>query len=772
MIIRLRRRPDGLAPRSPRPDPLAMPSPARGRYLLLVIVMVLAGAFVGQNLHDQIWGKSWQLTMERCTKEEIWAQAGTGLAGDDKSIVDRAETITGDYRRQVDCAASAERRRMVANLGGASAVLILGVALMLLLPHRLLRRAGPLRTPPASWAARVETEARAMGLRRAPEVVFGSLRSREPFTVDRPGRARIVLPPGIVTLPSEQADAVIRHELAHVRAGDVTLVWLTRGVWWALPPILLIPPAVTFWPFLRTLAVAVFTGGDTMTAKLGLVGSVSLGMARHPIVADYGPRAVLLLALSAAVALAVLRSREHEADMRAAQGPAGGPLADLLRGRPETHHSWWRRLRAIHPVPSRRLAALERPVEALGSPAIDAFVVAMLATVVARDLSSMAPYGFGESLGMTVDEKRAAGLIAGSVLALGWGTALWRTTAAARIESEAVRTRRVTLAICGGALLGQMVSIRNTAAITQALFWTSNALMFLILPVVLAGAGACSIVFARRWALLDHAGRLTRQGYAAAMVVNVMVFVGGFWVGTDIATFMSIREQFSARQPDSGAWVRAYVATGVFSNQEVLNTVVLAAMALVGWWWITRSRELSPSPPVEGDAAHASSSWLYAGFIASMSCAAAVAASAVRWMAGSPVEKGVQFYTFQFHVLVPVCAGVACLSVLLILEGKAGLVPGIAAATVATASSAATVWFHRLATWSHPLRAMHVLGADALSMTLVVVLTLAPLAAFLPSRTPSHRPSVRWAAVAATALLTATLGITLLNSGTLLLVGG
>ncbi|GGK85246.1 hypothetical protein Sme01_29930 [Sphaerisporangium melleum] len=745
-------------PLPPAPDPLALPSPARGRYLMLVIVMLLAGAYAGQQVHHQMWAETWMTTMDRCLRGDIEGAAPGRGSPDPADIVRHGETVKRNYQRILDCTGPVERRRALSALGGAVAVLVLGAILMVLLPYRLLLRAGPLRAAPPSWTARVRAAATDMGLRRAPRVVFGSLRLREPFTAGPPGRAKIVLPPGIVALPPAQADAVIRHELAHVRAGDVSLVWLTRGVWLALPPVLLVPLTVVYGPILRGFAGRLLTGDDTVSAKLGSIGDLTLRMLPQSLISDYITRAALLLAVAAMVSLAVLRSREHEADLRAVQGRSSGPLASLLRRRPEDHHSWWRRLTAIHPTPARRLAALEHPAFVLGSPAIDAFVVSLLATMVFRDLRAMLPNGFGENLHLG-GTMRVAGTAAGLVLALGWGTALWR--AAAPIEGRAPSSWRATLAMCGGAFLGQVVSVWNTAT-TLTTIRASNTLMFAILPMAVAAAGVCSTALARRWILNRRPAPLSRPGYGAALVVNIVVFVGGFWIGGDTAVLLAQREHL-------GGWLKAYLVSGAFSDSEGVPAAGLAITTVLVWWWIIRERGI-PRPPAREHMSQVRPPWSYATFLIVLSGSAAVSAAIIRWFVTSPAEKGVLFYAGQFDYLAPVCAGLTCLLVLLVLEGRAGLAAGITAATTATVLAATVGWLHYLAKSSDPIGAIRSLTVPALGMIILIVFTVATATAFLPALTWSHRPAARRAAIIAAPLLTATLGLAVLNSGDLLLI--
>lgn len=142
-----------------------------------------------------------------------------------------------------------------------------------------------------------------------------------------------------------------RHELAHVRHRDVALAWLARSAWYALAPLLILPVAV------------------------------SLLSSDHSILADLLWRAALLGLTVLLVSAALLRSREHDADLRAAQ-IAGDtrPLAALLRRAPRRpERSRLRQLVARHPTPDQRIAVLHQPERAADVTVLDGFSSAFLA---------------------------------------------------------------------------------------------------------------------------------------------------------------------------------------------------------------------------------------------------------------------------------------------------------------------------------------------------------------------------------------------------------
>lgn len=104
--------------------------------------------------------------------------------------------------------------------------------------RRARRRALPVKGP---WAIRVLELAREMGLRRM--VDLASLPDLDGPVVTGLLRPVVLVPLSLLsTLPPDQVDMLLRHELAHVRRGDVLLNLLQRG----LEALLFFQPAVVW----------------------------------------------------------------------------------------------------------------------------------------------------------------------------------------------------------------------------------------------------------------------------------------------------------------------------------------------------------------------------------------------------------------------------------------------------------------------------------------------------------------------------------------------
>jgi len=253
------------------------------------------------------------------------------------------------------------------------------------------------------------------GLPRAPGVVLGDARLRDGFSYGTPGRYRIALPRAVAVhwraaLPF---DPLVRHELAHVAHRDVALAWLARSVWYALAPLLAVPLVATLLSSDRSLLL------------------------------PYLWRAALFAVMVQVVSSALLRSREHDADLRAARA-AGGPetvAAAVAGARDPGAAAWYRRLLANHPSPARRLAVLERPELAAGVTLLDGFTAAFLATLtvplVVQVLTALLRGSGRSDLADVV-----AALIAGPLLGGAVGLGLWRAALVQRSSTGRRGPRR------------------------------------------------------------------------------------------------------------------------------------------------------------------------------------------------------------------------------------------------------------------------------------------------------------------------------------------
>ncbi|GAA3868417.1 hypothetical protein GCM10022243_37580 [Saccharothrix violaceirubra] len=478
----------------PRPDA------AWGRYALLILVPVLAACAAGELVYFVLCEEEYGAALKACM-----AQARAAAPDD---VFERSRFFA-------HCRIPVELGKAGFVVAAGAVAVVGGVVLLRLLPRRLYRRAGRMRVAGERWQSAAAGAVRSLGGSVLPVVMIAA-DCREAFTVRTGGRVRIVLPRAVVTLPDDQALALLRHECAHVVAGDVRRVWLTRGVWWAAPVLFAAPVAV------RVLE------DDDPTPDSG----------------DWVLRVVcsaLLLTLLWVVARSVLRSREHAADLRAAGGAAErAALCGLLaRGAGEDRTSGARRWAALHPSIDRRLAVVEAGV-AVPTRWIDGLAIGALATcMMATTTWFLRPVLPGLELGGW--GSLVAALVPGVVLGVAWGALSWETPA----FLPWWRRMAAVLGLAAGVLVGLLLAPTALTMLVGDLPYFLNT--WWLTALMVAGAGALTGTLgalignappAARWWASVTAAAVWVGAIAPIDVIATVIGEGGPLVGLAVAADM------------------------------------------------------------------------------------------------------------------------------------------------------------------------------------------------------------------------------------------
>ena len=404
--------------RRPRLNPFAFPSDTAFRFGLLV------AAVLGSNLY--VW--QWIATSTRFDAEHVQEIQGClAVVGTDAFT----PCVNELYRYQVGWM-----------LGGSAALLAVAAALMFATPLWITRRRRlrPLtRDDAPAVVERVAELAREQEL-DPPRLFWNPLdASSGGLAFGHPGRYSIAVGGGLVvrhTTDRPAFDAVVRHELGHIRNRDVGITYFTLAVWYAFL-------AVAAVPFLVTAADA----GATWSATWRIA------------------------ALSALVYLtrnAVLRSRELYADLRASvHDGRNGALRRVLQGLPESPGNRLVHLRSVHPRPEQRLAALDdtRPLFPLG--ALVAFAAGLTATVAFDSVASLLSTYFNDAF----DLRFLAGLVLVPLAAGTIGVAVWRQAFAAHAEGREPDSPWTDgLAFAAGFVLGPELALEGIVTREGTLF--------------------------------------------------------------------------------------------------------------------------------------------------------------------------------------------------------------------------------------------------------------------------------------------------------------
>ncbi|WP_369746208.1 M48 family metalloprotease [Paenarthrobacter sp. AMU7] len=356
-----------------RVNVLALPAPTTGLYVLFTAALLAVGLFVGSWMHNVVLGREWVQELGKC--------------------------LALDFAQQQQCTAPLEIRRGLWSVAGAGVMAVFAVAVMFVVPL-VIRRRRSLQVPAPKHSAVVERFgqlASEAGLRRVPRLYLGPARMGDAFSFGRPGSTAVALPPKIVGLLVRPgpADGVVLHEFAHIRHRDVELAWLARSSWYVTLVVLLVPVA----------------------------GAIGEGPSLLPY---YLWRAVLLAVVVEIVTAALLRSREHDADLRAAQGSYGKVSASLGLLGPGTPATWIQRLRMRHPTREARFAVLNAPSKAATSDFLRSLSAGALAGILGPLVVGTATALLTGS-GVVLGGIWASAVVTGSLLGFTVGLDLWRS---------------------------------------------------------------------------------------------------------------------------------------------------------------------------------------------------------------------------------------------------------------------------------------------------------------------------------------------------------
>lgn len=455
-----------------------VPLVTTARFVVLVAAILTAGLFVGSATFNLIEGREWTAAVGECAT--VSAAAPDGAGQQDAFLT---------------CSASAERGRAAFALASAVGMLLAGLAVLIIAPtvvqrRRRLRPPGP----GMAWAVdRTRTLARELGLRRVPVVLIGRPTQRDAFCFGRPGRYRIALPLKLTLHCGHPVlDTVLRHELSHLAHRDVGWSWLANAVWYLLAPMFLLP-------------VALSLAADDLS-----------------VVPDYLWRAVVLACVTHVARRALLRSREHDADLRAAR--TGGPasviavLASLPQpARRTAFHRWI----ANHPDPATRLDVVRDPARATAVTVADGFTVAFLATLMLPLLGNLIVSAFLDNPAVTGLARAVVALFLAPLLGGTLGVGLWRQAVAGRPAHIAP----AALGVFAGCVTGQAASFAGTALEGLARF--GQPLPVVLSAALLAGATVVVAALGDVWSRTRARPRAIPPAVLATIVFGIAVWAAG-----------------------------------------------------------------------------------------------------------------------------------------------------------------------------------------------------------------------------------------------------
>jgi Zn-dependent protease with chaperone function len=636
-----------------RPDALAYPSTFGARYLLFLVALLAVGAFLGNYLHNQVRFTAWMQDTQRC-----WALAEEASADlpFEQAFLTHQEVLTA-------CNEAAERPRAAFQLAGVVVVGVLSAGLLFVIPPVLERRRRLRRPAPKldGLVARVGELAAEEGVGRVPQVMLRHEDRADAFCYGVPGRYRLVIPAALALRWQDPTlfDPIVRHELAHLRRGDVMLAWLARTVWYVLAPLLALPIVV------------------------GLVrGDPSLFPA-------YLWRVALVAVTVGLVSRALLRAREHEADLRSTSRP-GRPeaLASSLTRfagspRSETERlASWRRWLATHPTPQERCAVLERPELATQVGFLDGFVAAFLVAMMfpqAQSTLQVALSAVGRSGGAHQLTAAAAGLLLSAAVGLG----LWRASLVGRLVGTPVRPWPAALGVGLGLIVGQSASFGQIGS--ERVFGLDHPLWVLgIVALLGVGSTTLSAGLGELSADAAAAARSARRAWVPALAVNAALFTA--------VVLVVLQVQLGS---DAG-WglVREWLVTAV-ASRPILTAA--AAVALAAAWAIVAARR-AHGVTVWLTETSTEAAWptgtrvrlslpLTTGVVGGLIGAASVAA--LRLLSGPATDEAAATTQYYTGVWITAAVGVSVALGLAVTVVRRGIALGVLAGPIAVVTTVA-----------------------------------------------------------------------------------
>ncbi len=404
-----------------RLNPFAFPSDTTFRFLLFI------AAIVGVSLlaFEWIYG----------VFSDLGAEAAAILACLPLTRVPPGQLPTDAQNAAFTaCLAEVNEPRRAFILLGIVALLVGGLVAYAIAVALVRRRYRPLAHDDApAFADAVGSLATELGVQPAPRLRWRPLNRRAlGLAFGPPGGRELAVTGGLVPLSIRDRSAfraIVLHELAHLRNRDVDLSYYAIGIWRALLVLAMVP-------FALSLLRALPHDPATVTA--------------------FGWRFVVLVPLVYVIRSAILRAREHDADVRASTREPEIRRVLAAAAAREPTPSRVRRLVAWHPSAANRVDVLDDPSPLLRLGLLDAFGVGVVGTLAYEEVAMVVGY-FGLD---PIWTRGLAALAFGPLVAIVVALGTWRQTFAFLATGRnAVQVVPLGLALVAGLLVGQRLGL-------------------------------------------------------------------------------------------------------------------------------------------------------------------------------------------------------------------------------------------------------------------------------------------------------------------------
>lgn len=339
--------------RRPRLNPFAFPSDTTLRFALLVIFVLCGSAL----LYAEFQGPTDQAA--KACVSQAWSQLSK-LNMSSPADVDRNAAIAKDVLPSLAQCAALLRPRVVWKISGMCLVIVVAAILYYLYPIWKLNT-DRLENISSSELPEIQHELHSIvetiRLPSPPLFVWNPLATGLPVVFGRHGRYYVALSGSFITQyfygDRNAFRAIMLHELAHIRNGDVHKTYLTMSLWLAFITTSLAPSLfISLW---RLGNLRWFDAAPLLLLSVFWTGVIILS------------------------GLAVLRAREYYADVQASVWDQPSHMDRVLAALSPSVGEGWRRYLQFHPDSRERRQVVEDPSRLLRLSFADAFGIGIAA---------------------------------------------------------------------------------------------------------------------------------------------------------------------------------------------------------------------------------------------------------------------------------------------------------------------------------------------------------------------------------------------------------
>lgn len=445
----------------------------------------------------------------------------------------------------------------------------------------------------------------AAGLDRAPRFVMNPARATTNAVVfGRTGRPTVCLDGGLVARRKDDPAgfrAVVLHELAHIRNGDVTITYATVALWRAFLIAVLIPElALLAWELSAAAWPRPTTGGTDPAVIRNLVAI--FGDAQRPVAIHELVRFAFLAILVYLTRADILRAREIYADRDAVAWGADprhwrtGP-ATPARNAVRSFVELWR----THPRWDRRTRSLTDPAVLFGIQPLPTFLTGAATIIAGGQLSEL----FGTLFPGGGWQTGAASWLTALLVTAIIGIALWRAVAHAVLTGRRPPSGPLTgLWLGAGMAVGELMLTRTVG---NQWFPSHPEVLLahvLVAVVITSWTVQCARLWVRAWR-----GRTLRVVMLFGLAVPWLAFaswigwwheIGNQYVIGSVADFQqALREEYPA--PDGGHSGAYAVIAPVYGILVALRASSLLPWVAAAMWLVpVLAWTVRPAPAVPG----------------------------------------------------------------------------------------------------------------------------------------------------------------------------